>query len=193
MKIILADPSTGDFASVYNEIQKAWLDFYKDIYVMNNGTGFIINSVRNGWENLYYYSWDNRLIAQLTNLNFRVTSLDRVDEEQKVVYFSATGTESTDSHCFRVGLDGKNLIQITNGPGTHMVSISPKGTWFIDTWNSIISPGSIIAIDKKGKQVKEIHKFEQETFIATKHSKSELIKIMTSDGLFNMPAIITYP
>jgi dipeptidyl-peptidase 4 len=193
MKIILADPSTGDFSQIYSEIQKAWLDFYKDIYVMNSGTGFIINSVRNGWENLYYYSWDNRLIAQLTNLNFRVTSLDRVDEEQKVVYFSATGTESTDSHCFRVGLDGKNLIQITSGPGTHMVSISPKGSWFIDTWNSIKNTGSIIAIDKKGKQVKEIHKFEQEAFDPAKHSKSELIRIMTSDGLFNMPAIITYP
>ena len=63
---------------------------------------------------------------------------------QKVVYFTATGTESTDSHCFRVGLDGKNLIQITNGSGTHNVSISPKGTYFIDTWNSITSAGSIM-------------------------------------------------
>ena len=26
-----------------------------------------------------------------------------------------------------------------------------------------------------------------------KNSKSEMVKIMTSDGLFNMPAIITYP
>ena len=193
MKFILADPVTGDFTLIYSETQKAWLDFYKDIYVMNNGTGFIVNSVRNGWENLYYYSWDNRLIAQLTNLNFRVTSLDRVDEDQKIVYFTATGTESTDSHCFKVGLDGKNLVQITNGPGTHMVSISPKGTWFIDTWNSITSAGSIVAIDKKGKQIREIHKFEQQTYDPSKHSKAELIKIPTSDGLFNMPAIITYP
>jgi dipeptidyl-peptidase-4 len=193
MKIILADPATGDFSQIYSETQKAWLDFYKDIYIMNNGTGFIMNSVRNGWENLYYYNWDNRLIAQITNLNFRVNSLDRVDEEQRVVYFTATGTESTDSHCFKVGLDGKNLVQITSGPGTHMVSISPKGTWFIDTWNSITSPGSIIAIDKTGKQVREIHKFEQQAFDPSKHSKSELVKIATSDGLFNMPAIITYP
>ena len=193
MKIILADPATGDFTQIYSETQKAWLDFYKDIYVMKNGTGFIVNSVRNGWENLYYYSWDNRLIAQLTDLNCRVTSLDRVDELQKVAYFTATGTESTDSHCFRVGLDGKNLIQITNGSGMHDVSISPKGTWFTDTWNSITSAGSIMLIDKKGKQVKEIYKFEQQVFDPAKHSKAEMVKIPTSDGLFSMPAIITYP
>jgi len=193
MKIILADPASGDFNIIYTENQKAWLDFYKDIYIMENGTGFIVNSVRSGWENLYFYGWDNRLIARLTDLNFRVTGIDRVDEAQKLVYFTATGTESTDTHCFRVGLDGKNLVQITYGPGTHNVSISPKGTWFLDTWNNITSPGSIVALDKKGKQYKEIHKFEQPAFDPSKHSKAELVKIPTSDGLFNMPAIITYP
>ena len=193
MKFILADPATGDFTQIYSETQKAWLDFYKDIYVMENGTGFIVLSVRNGWENLYYYSWDNKLIAQITNLDFRVTSLDRVDEANKMVYFSATGTESTDRHSFRVGLDGKNLIRITNGNGIHNVSISPKGTWVIDTWNSITSAGSIVSIDKKGKLYKEIHKFEQPVFDPAKHSRAEMVKIMTSDGLFNMPAIITYP
>jgi dipeptidyl-peptidase-4 len=193
MKIILADPATGDFIQIYSETQKAWLDFYKDIYIMKNGTGFIVNSVRNGWENLYYYSWDNRLIAQLTSLNCRVTSLDRVDELQKIAYFTATGSESTDSHCFRVGLDGKNLFQITNGSGMHDVSISPKGTWFTDSWNSITSAGSIMLIDKKGKQVREIHKFEQSAFDPAKHSRAEMVKIPTSDGLFSMPAIITYP
>ena len=106
-------------------------------------------------------AWDGKLISQLTNFNFRVTAIDRVDEDLKMVYFSATGTESTDSHAFRVGLDGKNLLQITTGNGTHNVSISPKGTYFIDTWNSITSTGSIIAYDKNGKLIKEIYKFEQ--------------------------------
>ena len=55
-----------------------------------------------------------------------VTSIERVDEEAKVIYFYATGTESTDKHLFRVGLDGKNLVQITNGEGTHTVNISPE-------------------------------------------------------------------
>lgn len=193
MEFILADPATGDFNQIYSETQKAWLDFYKDVYVMNDGSGFIVLSVRNGWENLYYYGWNNMLKAQLTNLDFRVTGIERVDEVQKLVYFTATGQESTDSHLFSVGLDGKNLIQITNGPGTHTVSISPKGTWFIDTWSNITTPGAIVAIDKKGKPYKEIHKFEQPAFDPSKNSRQEMVRIPTSDGLFNMPAIITYP
>ncbi len=193
INIILADPSTGDYTQIYNENRKTWLEFHEDIYVMKNGSGFIIRSYRNDWENLYYYAWDGKLISLLTNFNFRVTSIDRVDEDLKVVYFYATGPESTDTHAFRVGLDGKNLLQITSGEGTHNVSISPKGTYIIDTWNSLISTGSIICYNKSGKKIKDIYKFEQPVYDPAKNSKPEMVKIMTSDGLFNMPAIITYP
>jgi dipeptidyl-peptidase-4 len=193
LRFILADPATGDYVQIYQEKNNTWVEFREDIYVLNNGTGYIIRSYKSGWENLYYYGWDGTMIAQLTNLNFRVTSIDRVDEDQKVVYFSATGTESTDTHTFRVGLDGKKLMQITKGDGSHNVSISPKGTYFIDTWNSITSTGSIIAYDKKDKMLKEIYKFEQPVYDPLKDSRAEFVKITTSDGLFNMPAIITYP
>ena len=91
LKIILADPSTGDFTQIYNETRKTWVEFYETIYVMKDGSGFIVKSYKNDWENLYYYGWDGKLIAQLTNLNFRVTGIERVDEDQKLVYFTATG------------------------------------------------------------------------------------------------------
>ena len=193
LMIILADPSSGDFTKIYNESRKTWVEFYESIYVMKDGSGFIVNSYRSDWENLYYYGWDGNLISQITNLDFRVTAIDRVDEALKTVYFTATGPESTDSHSFRIGLDGKNLLQITHGEGTHSLSISPKGTYFLDTWNSISSAGSIVAYNKSGKLLREIYKFEQPVFDPAKNSKAELVKIMTSDGLFNMPAIITYP
>ena len=193
LKIILADPSTGDFSQIYNEVRKTWVEFYETIYVMENGTGFIIKSYKSDWENLYYFGWDGKLIARLTDLSFRVTAIDRVDEDMKIIYFSATGPESTDSHCFRVGLDGNNLVQLTSGAGTHNASISPKGSYIIDTWSSLASQGSIIALDRKGHNIREIHKFENPAFDPSMSSKAEMVKILTSDGLFDMPAIITYP
>ena len=193
IKIILADPSTGEYSQIYDENRKTWVEFFEDIYVMNDKSGFILRSYRNDWNNLYYYGWDGKLISQVTNLKFRVTGIDRVDEVKKLVYFSATGAESTDSHEFRVNLNGENLLQITSGPGTHKVSISPEGSYFIDTWSSITSPGSIITYNKKGEKLKEIYKFDHPEFDPAKNSKSVFLKILTSDGLFNMPAIITYP
>jgi dipeptidyl-peptidase-4 len=154
MKFILADPSTGDFIQIYSETRKSWIEFYEDIYVMKNGSGFIVRSYRSDWENLYYYGWDGRLVSQLTNVNWNVNAITRVDEDTKMVYFTGTGPESTDNHFFRVGLDGKNLLQMTKEPGSHNVSISPKGTYFIDSWNSITSTGTIVAYSSKGQLVR---------------------------------------
>lgn len=193
LKILLADVSSGEFTQIYSEKRKSWIEFYEDIYVMNNGSGFIVRSYRTDWENLYYYGWSGQLISQLTNVDWRVSRLSRIDEDAKVVYFTGTGPESTDQEFFTVGLDGKNFLQVTKEPGTHDVSISPSGKYYIDTWNNITTPGAIVAYNNKGKVIREVHKFEQPEFNPSENSRSEMVKIMTSDGVFNMPAIITYP
>ena len=197
LSIILADPVTGDYKEIAREISPTWVEFHEDVYVMEDGTGFILRSSvcpasQSGWENLFYYSWEGDLLSQITDVEFRVTSVERVDEKQKQVYFYATGPESTDLHLFRAGLDGKDLLQISTEPGTHNVNISPSGSYFLDTWSSIMDRGSIIAIDRKGKMLKEIHSFKNRAG-NNPGQKSELITIRTSDGLFDMPVIITYP
>jgi dipeptidyl-peptidase-4 len=191
--IILADPSSGDFIQIYSERRKTWVEFFKDIYVLKNGSGFIVRSFRNDWHNLYLYGWDGKQIQQLTDFSFMVTAIERVDEEAKVVYFYASGAVSTDSHLFRIGLDGKNLVQLTEGAGTHTVSISPKGNYMVDTRSSVANPGSIVLLDMKARIIREIYNFGSQPAEQVKNSRSELVNILTSDGLFNMPAIITYP
>ncbi len=193
MRFILADPATGDYKEIYRETRKTWVEFFEDIYVMKNGTGFLLRSYRDDWENLYYHDWDGNLKARLTGFDWRVNNIVRVDEDAGMVYFTGTGPESTDNHCYRVGLDGRNLLRITNGPGVHNVSISPGGSYFIDTWSNITTPGEIIAYDRRGRMIREIHRFEQQVFDPSKHSKPEFIRIKTADGLFDMPALITYP
>jgi dipeptidyl-peptidase-4 len=193
IKIILADAASGDFSEIYSESRKTWVEFFEDIKVLKNGNGFIVRSSRNDWKNLYLYGWDGKLVRQLTNLDFEILSIEQVDEKTGNVYFYATGEESTDKHFYRVGLDGKNLFRITSGSGTHTVTSSPEGNYFADTWNSVASPGSIDLLDKKGKKIREIWSFSANTSKEEPKPVSELIRIRTSDSLFNMPAIITYP
>ena len=80
LRIVLADPVTGDFDQIYRETYHTWVEFHEDIYVMKNNTGFIVRNSVSGWENLYYYGWDGNLISRITNVDFRITSIKRVDE-----------------------------------------------------------------------------------------------------------------
>jgi dipeptidyl-peptidase 4 len=193
MRFILADITSGDYSEIYNERRKTWVEFFEDIYVMNDGSGFILRSYKSDWFNLYYYSWDGSLKSQITNLNWNVNEIVKVDEADKVVYFKGTGPESTDSHFFRVGIDGKNLLQITTGAGTHNVNMSPKGSYFLDNYSSVSDAGGIYAIDKKAKPAGTVYKNTAAVLDGSKNSRTELVKIKTSDGLFNLPALITYP
>lgn len=189
LNIILADAATGEYSSIYEEKHKTWVDFREDIEVLSNGSGFIMRSYRNGWENLYHVLWDGRIV-QLTDFKFRVTSIDRIDEKNETIYFTATGTESADSHSFRIGFNGDDLFQMTNGAGTHTVSISPGGNYYIDTWSSVTSRGAIVAYDKRGRKIRDIHILSHP---GENSQVTEMIRIKTSDNLFDMPVTITYP
>lgn len=193
MRFILADVSDGDFTEVYRETRPTWVDFFEDIYVMNDGSGFIVRSCRNDWYNLYYYGWDGSLKSQITDFDWKVTDIVKVDEAKLEVYFHGTGTDLLGSHLFRAGLDGRRLLQVTAGEGSHTASVSPGGSYFFETWSSISDPGGINLIDRKGKVVRTIHREEVPEYDASRHHSVELTDITTSDGLFDMPALITYP
>ncbi len=53
MRFILADIATGDYREIYRELRPTWVDFFEDIHVMSDGSGFIVRSYRNDWHNLY--------------------------------------------------------------------------------------------------------------------------------------------
>lgn len=193
MRFILADASTGDFREIYRETTSTWLNFFKDIHVMENGDGFLLRSHKTGWENLYHYDWDGNLKAQITDFDWRVQGISRVDEETGDLYFYGTGKNPLERHFYRVGLDGDRLQQITPEPGTHSLSISPGAVHLIDTWSSIDNPGTIVAKDAEGSSVREIFRAEIPEYDPATHQKTEIVKITTSDGEFDMPAHITYP
>ena len=193
MKFILADVTTGGFTEVYRETRPTWVDFFEDLYVMKDGSGFIVRSYRDDWYNLYYYGWDGSLKSRITDFDWKVTELVRVDEARKEVYFNGTGPDPLENHLYRCRLDGTQLLQVTSGEGYHTATVSPGGSWFVDTWSSLGEPGGIKLIDRKGKAVRTIYSEEIPVYDASKHQKTELVRIKTSDGLFDMPALITFP
>ncbi len=193
MRFILAEAVTGDYTEVYRETRPTWVDFFEDIYIMNDGSGFIVRSARNDWHNLYYYGWNGKLLSQITGFEWEVNELVMVDETRNEVFFNGTGSDGLENHLYRVGLNGSKLQQLTSGEGFHTASVSPRGSWYLDTWSNIDDPGGINLIDRKGRAVKSIYRQEVQVYDPAKHQKSEIVKIRTSDGLFEMPAQITYP
>jgi dipeptidyl-peptidase-4 len=184
--IYKADPAKGKAKKIYEETQPTWVEFFEEINFLADGKSFILRTNRDGWYNLYHYDLEGKLINKITDNDWRVTSLTRIDEANNQVFFTGTGPDGTESHLFSVGLDGKNQKQLTDGAGMHSTDLSPDGAYFIDQFSNVNNPGEIHLRSTTGKRSRLLGADKTD---ANQESglKVEQFTIKTEDG-FELPA-----
>ena len=79
-----------------------------------------------------------------TRGDFVVRGIEHVDEPSHQIIFTASGKEAGQDpyflHHYRVDLDGKNLVRLTEGDGTHAASYSPDYRYLVDTYSRVDAP-----------------------------------------------------
>ncbi|MCW3090074.1 MAG: peptidase dipeptidylpeptidase domain protein [Ferruginibacter sp.] len=198
LKIYAVNPATGELNDFYTEQQKTWIsldDEGKRISFLKNGKGLILMSDKSGWKNLYYYDMNGKLITPITSGRFTVTSLEFIDEKNSLVYFCARGRENTartDYYC--VSLNGNNLKRLTFGEYNHsIIDPSPTGAYFVTTYSNAFTPAKMTLVNNKGKIIKELGDSKAPEFDEYKIAKTELIRVKSDDGLFELPMKVTWP
>lgn len=190
LDLVRVDPVSGARKLIYRETQPTWVDFFEDLVFINNEE-FLIRSNARGWYNLYRFDLDGNLLAELTPVEWRVTKVDFIDIEKRVIYFYGTGKKNTDLHFFRVDFDGQNLVQITQEPGWHSVTSSPGHQYFLDEYSSLTRPTLQKVLDKDGHEIYQI-KRNEENQNAIAGVKVEELMIPTEDG-FDLPGYWVLP
>lgn len=188
--------TTGDKNEVYDEKQSTWVDLDKSnkTTFLASGKGFIIRSDKDGWDNLYYYDVNGKLITQVTNGNFWGTSIVKTDEKTKTIYFRARKENSARFDFYKTGLDGKGLKRLSFGEYSHdQINLSPNAKYFITTYSNISTPTAMALVDGKGKIIRELGNSKGNTSDEYNLPKTELVRVKSADGLFDLPVTITYP
>ncbi len=191
LRIFLADLSDSSCRSIYEERETTWVEFFENVYVFNDGSGFILKSDKSGWSHLYYHDLQGRLRRQLTSGDWAVKAISLVDEKNKV-YFTANYDKSVETHLCCVGLNGKKFKRLTSATGTHSVKISPQASYFIDTWSNIQQPTVIELTSTQGKKIRRLGNAAGPTLAEYQLGRAELFTISNSDG-YAMPAMWVLP
>ncbi|BDQ03661.1 MAG: peptidase S9 [Ignavibacterium sp.] len=192
LQILAANPTTGKNRLVYEEKQSSFVEFFEDIHIFNDGSGFILRSDKDGYRHLYYYDMKGNLKSQLTKGDWTVTEINLVDEKNKKVYFEGNKDNSLDNHLFVVNLDGKGLTRLTKTSGTHDAKLSKQGSFFIDTYSSLNDPGKMELFNSKGESIRVLGERKSALMDEYQFGKAELFKIKTSDGI-ELPAMWVLP
>lgn len=190
--LFAANPGTGEKREVYREKQHCWVEFFEDLYLFDDGSGFLLRSDVDGWRNLYYYDMAGKLINKVTDFDWRVTGIERVVEKSKTVFFTGTGGESTEDHLFSINLNGKKFTRLTTVEGTHRPTVSPTGDYFYDSYSNIQTPTKLELFTGKGKSVRLLGDSNDEWLEDYNLGSVELFIITTSDG-YELPAMWTLP
>jgi dipeptidyl-peptidase 4 len=187
------DAATGAKRQIFEEKQDAWVEFFEDLYYFRDGSGFLLRSNVDGWDHLYYYASDGTLKRRLTEGDFRVASIEHVDEPGGFVYYTMRPAGATwDVHLMRVRLDGSGAQRLTSTAGQHTVQVSPGGRYFIDTFSNITTPPQMMLRRGDGTLVRNMGDALTPSAAQVTWGRGDLFTIPSGDG-FDLPASWVLP
>lgn len=187
---------SGTKKEIYTETQKTWVeldDMGKRIIFLGDGKRFILQSDKTGWNMLYLYDMTGRQINAVTTGQYTVTAINHIDEKNQVVYFTCRKDNSACYDYYRVKLDGSGLKRLSFGAYTHQVNVSPGGSYFITTYSNMNEPQQMALVDNKGNIKKQLGSAKGISFNEYKLAKTELVRVKSEDGKYDLPMKITWP
>lgn len=199
LKIYELNMTTGAKKPVYTEYQKTWIDLEDRnggrINFIPNNKGYIAQADASGWNHLYMYDMEGKLQYPITNGKFTVLGIRQIDEKNKTIYFTARGIESSARiDLYSIGFDGKNQKRLTVGDYNNaQVYLAPDAKNFVTLYSNVQTPTTLALINAQKKTVEVLGTAAPANYDATKLAKTELIRIKSADGLFELPALVTWP
>ncbi|MBV8571429.1 MAG: DPP IV N-terminal domain-containing protein [Acidobacteriaceae bacterium] len=139
LDLIIADTTTVESHTVIQERDDYWINVSDDLYFFKDAERFIWSSERSGYRQLYLYDVQGKLLRQLTNGSWEVSSLTGVDEKASEIYFTATRASPLERQLYRTSLTGSEPVRVTGPDGWHLVSLSPNAQSFADICSSAMS------------------------------------------------------
>ncbi len=152
MQMNLYDAASGKFVrTIFEEKNQKWVEPEHPAFFPNEkSNNFIYISERDGFDNLYYYSIDGKLLRKLTSNKFPALGILAANKAGTEVFFTATGPNPLNNVAYKVDLKGKQTL-ITKDNGVHNVVVSADGNWIFDQYSNPNTPSKAVMIDSKGK------------------------------------------
>ena len=182
LDLLRFDPATGARTGLLTDTSDTWINLH-DLWQPLRDGSFVWASERGGFMQLELHEAEGSLIRQLTEGDWIVTSLCRVDQERRVVYVVATEAGPLERHLYRVGLDDASLERVTDTPGVHEIVMDATCSRFVDTHSSTTAPPSVTLKSVLPQHDESVLSGASDTRITTMGlAAPEIVALPASDG-----------
>jgi dipeptidyl-peptidase-4 len=156
LDLLFIDGATGAAKVVLNEKDKAYVDVTDNLTFLNDNS-FIWTSEKDGFNHIYLYDKNGKLRNQVTKGKWEVTSYYGFDEKTNTVFYQSTENGSINRAIYRIALNGKSKLALSDEIGTNDATFSPNYQYYINTFSSSAQATTYSLNEAKtGTQIKVI-------------------------------------
>ncbi|MGW7416688.1 DPP IV N-terminal domain-containing protein [Streptomyces sp. NPDC054863] len=195
------DPATGEVTEVLSETGETrvepnqWL--FEPPLVRVLAGEVLWYSQRDGWGHLYRYDLrTGALLGQVTSGQWGVREILRVDEAERVVYFTATGLIDEDPYrrtVCRISLDGSGFARVTDDDQDHVVTVAADQGYFLDSASTVDTPPVSRVVDWTGQVLVELERADISKLTATGWTAPERFCVKAADGETDIYGVLYRP
>lgn len=194
VEVFAADPGTGKTRLIFADQDPCYVDERTELIFLKDNQRFLWTSERTGWKEIYLYDMAGKLLKQLTNARLPLQSVAGVDEARGWVYFTGFESNGTETHLYKVRLDGTGFAKMTREPGSHRVSFSPGCDYYTDSFSNFDQPQKATLYAADGKEVRVIGRsLPAEGFADLKLIKPERLVFRSADGKHELDGLLYFP
>ncbi|MFC4268371.1 S9 family peptidase [Polaribacter marinivivus] len=138
-----------------NETDKAYIDIHDNLTFLNDNS-FIWTSEKDGYNHIYHYDFNGKLINQITKGNWEVTNYYGFNSSKKTIYYQSVENGSINRGVYSINLDGSNKNLLSNEEGQNSAAFSTNLNYFINTYSSATTAPVYDLYTAEGNKIKNI-------------------------------------
>ncbi|MEO0505812.1 MAG: S9 family peptidase [Bacteroidota bacterium] len=156
LKLHSVNAKTFEVNTLLEEKDAAYVDVKDDLTFLADDS-FIWTSERDGFNHIYLYNEDGKLMNQITEGPWEVTQYYGYDQKEDRIYYQSSERGSIYRDVYNISSNGKRKKQLTSQQGTNRADFSADYTYFINTFSSATMPYQYTLHEAlSGKQLQKI-------------------------------------
>ena len=194
--ICYADTTTGDVKVLIEERLNTYVET-RNLGFIDNGKELVHWSERDGWAHFYLFDGEGNLKKQLTSGPYHCEDILGIDENARVLYFTANGHEKGEDpyylHLYRINLDGSGLQLLNKDNFNHSISANDIPSYFIDNYSRVDTVPEAVLRDSRGNVLLEMESPDLSLLIEVGFKFPETFKVKADDGKIDIYGVMYKP
>ncbi len=172
---------------IYKEVSDTYIDVNDALTFLSDGSGFIWNSEKNGFNHLYRFDMKGNEVLALTSGKWDVIDFYGYDEQTSTVYFSSSEDGAIEKHIYSIQQGKKKPIKkrLNSGSGYNDATFNKGFKFFILQTSDANTPFSFSLHESSGKLIRgiKVNVVLKQRLASYGLSKKEFFTFTNRDGI----------